>query len=228
MKGLILSVYILMGLDCFAQGIGLEAGASLNQMDIHVNGDKAETGFRPGPRVGIIKEEPLSNRFTTQYGVFYNAKGSTMDYTKTKVDDHGTITRQSIKGYIRADYIEVPFSVLFHTNNNRKNGFFIGGGGYLAAAFGGLLSIENNYTHVNGITYTVNNNYLVQACIGETEEDDFSLLDAGLHIQGGYELNNGFYAKLYYARGLADIDPSSNMSMKNQNMGVTVGYMFRK
>ncbi|RYD55118.1 MAG: hypothetical protein EOP56_17260 [Sphingobacteriales bacterium] len=228
MKGLLLFTSIfIMSLPGFAQGVGFEAGGSLNNMRIGVEGTAANTSLKPAARIGIVREEFLSDHFSTQYGIFYNAKGSCLQYTKTKFDGHAT-TVQDINGYVRVDYFELPISVLYHSNTAKRNGFFIGGGAYAGAAFGGLLSIDNNFTHINGVTYSINNKFLLDANIGDREEDDFRMLDAGLQLQGGYELKNGLYARMHYSYGLVDVDPSSTMSMKNQSIGVTVGYMFRR
>jgi hypothetical protein len=228
MKGLLLSTCaLMMSVSGFAQGIGFEAGGSLNSMRIGFEGAKAKTSLRPAARIGLVREEFLSDHFSTQYGIFYSAKGSRLKYTKSRWDGHAT-TIQEINGYVRVDYIEAPLSIVYHSNDKKRKGFFLGGGAYVGAAFGGLLSINNNFTHINGVTYSVQRKYLMPARVGDTERDDFSMFDAGLQVQGGYELQNGFYVRAHCSYGLVDVDPSATMSMKNQSMGVTVGYMFRR
>lgn len=228
MKGLLLSACaLMMSVSGFAQGIGFEAGASLSNMRFTVEGIETTVNLKLGGRVGIVREELLGDHFSTQYGVFYNAKGSHLRYTKTQSDGHVT-TVQDINGYVRVDYIEAPISVIYHSETDRRNGFFVGGGAYFGAAFGGLLSINNNFTHINGVTYTIRKKYLMPARIGDMEGSDFSTLDAGLQVQAGYELRNGFYVRVHCSYGLVDVDPSTNMSMKNQSLGLTIGYMFRR
>lgn len=215
---------MLIDILCFAQGIGIEAGGSISSMRATINNKQVDCGIKLGIRAGVIYDDYISDNLTFQYGAFYNAKGSQISYKNTTADNTGATIMQDLRGYVRIDYIELPIAILYNSKNATGRRFFVGGGPYAAIAFGGLLSLDNQVTRINGTVTTKNYRMLFPAFIGPDETDDFSLMDAGLHAQVGFEFPNTSYIRLHSSYGLIDVNPSSSMKMKNHSLGVTIGW----
>jgi hypothetical protein len=135
--------------------------------------------------------------------------------------------QQKTNGYIRTDNLEIPLSLLYHTNPKSGNRFFAGGGPYVGVALGGIISFDRDIVAVNSGTNTTSSvSALYPIGVGSDAGDDFKRLDAGLQVQTGYELANGFFTRAHAAYGFTDIDPTQDKA-HNFGFGLTVGYMIR-
>jgi hypothetical protein len=182
-----------------------------------------ESPLRPGLRAGVVIDDPLSDNLSLQTGAFYSARGGNIKYSSS-FDNNGSAVTQTTDGYVRVDYIELPFALLYNIHNANDSRLFFGGGPYVAVAFGGLVGFDREYTHSGGRT---NTRVLLPATIGiDPETADFRPFDAGIQVQAGYEILKGIYTRVHASYGFADINPTEN-TMKNAGFGLTVGYMIR-
>lgn len=217
---------LLLGMTAIvrAQGIGAEAGFTMNSFGARVDGANTQNLLKPGFRFGVSMDEYISDNLSFQYGIFYNAKGGFISFDRTYTID-GISTQQDFDGYMRADYVELPLSLLYRSSSGSSGRFFAGGGVYTAVAYGGLVSYENYETSAQ---HQKSMMVLYPASVGADKNfDDFRMFDAGLQIQAGYELKSGLFTRIHGAYGLVNVSSSSNMALRNINFGMSVGYMLR-
>jgi hypothetical protein len=220
--GLLTALVLAFSTQVFAQGVGIEAGVSMNSLRGDIGGTKISSSMRPQIRAGVVASELLSDRLSFQYGAFYAAKGGNINYSSSFIDNGATV-EQSTDGFLRVDYAEIPLSLVYNTETANKGKFFIGAGPYIGLAFGGVVGFTREFSFNNTVKRL---EVLYPATVGDDENDDFKFFDAGLHLHLGYELPKGFYTKANISYGLTNINPTEN-TLKNNSIGLTIGYMIR-
>ncbi len=222
--GLLLSCFLMLGNVLHAQGVGAEAGVSMSANTMYFTGTKAKALLRPGFKVGIIFDQPITSKLSYQYGLFYNAKGTKVRHESDITNSNGLAVKQYITGQQRIDYIEAPLNLLY--NHKLKSGHIIvvGGGPYIACAFGGWVMLDREQV-ASSTSATLSIGW--PATVGnDPTENDFKIFDMGFNANVAYELKSGVFARLNATYGVLDISPSPD-NMHNYGAAFTVGYMIR-
>jgi hypothetical protein len=234
MKNFILSIGLALGSFAAAQAQtimgGPELGLNLTNVSQRANGNKVSTDMIPGLKVGGILDIGVTPSFAIQPGLFFSMKGYQYNYRQTIVLG-GFQYQEDYEAKARINYLEVPINFLYKAH--WPNGtFFIGGGPYVAAAIGGEIDIERKRMLLNNgdgktITETWNDDIEVGTDGGR---DHVTPMDAGLNFTGGYEFNNGIFARANLGFGLMNTRPDGDDDnyMRNMGFGLSIGYMFGK
>lgn len=202
-KLLLVSLTLLLAVSTFGQmKFGAKAGLNLANMSTDASGvsPKMIVGFN----IGGILELSLSDNIAIQPGIFYSAKGSKSDL------DFGFMTGT---GTAKLSYIEVPINVLYKLGSgDMKFVPFIGP--YLGYGIGGKIKMEaGGQSQEEDVKF------------GSGDTDDFKALDLGLNVGIGVEMGN-LLISAQYGLGLANINPTSDNTVKNNVIGISVGYLF--
>lgn len=100
------------------------------------------------------------------------------------------------------NYIQLPINAAYKFNAGYGSKVFIFAGPYLGYGISGSKGVEFG-----------------------SKAGEYKAFDFGLNVGAGYEYQKIFF-KLQYNHGLANLSNVSNVSKKNQNIAVSVGYFF--
>ena len=223
-RAILFSACLLTATNIMAQGLGAEVGLNLNTLTANINTEHVTSSFRPGFRAGILTEEALSDQLSLRYGLSYSAKGGNIVFSH-QFDNNGIAVQRNIRGYMRIDYAEVPFSLIYSFHQRHSGHFFAGGGLYFSIAGGGIVAYDSDEIGQGG---SLQSQYsaVYPASIGSTPGDDFRMFDTGLQGQFGFEHRTGLYAKLGVSYGLLNVASYNNI-LRNRDLNFSLGYMIR-
>jgi hypothetical protein len=190
-----------------AQGIGIKAGINLANM---VFDSEWEESFdlRLGFHGGIVFEVGLTDAIFFGSGIIFSQKGTKFSYTDEDFDD------ESYSGFTLINYLEVPINLLYKADLGGAKLVFEAGP-YLGYAINGKEQIdyEDNGTSIS---------FSEDIEFGN-EEDQVKRIDYGINVGVGLEFSS-FKVGAQYGLGLANLTNYEDSTMKNQVIGVSVGY----
>jgi hypothetical protein len=216
MKKNIFVLLLLVSATAYGQGLIVKAGVNLATNRMRIGGEKVdllgEKKFVPGTHIGMTYQIMVKNGFFIEPGLLYNLKGS--KYSEREDGDY-------FKEITRINYLEVPVNFGYKYNFEKKNMAIYGyAGPYFAIAFGGK-TIEK--TKVDGSKEKQKEKL-------NFGSKDLSILDAGLNIGTGFEIER-FKFGLQYGIGLnnmigRDIRGEGDLKFKQSNrvLGISIGY----
>jgi len=208
--------------------IGPEAGVILTNMTQKIDGNKYETDYKFGARIGAVVDIPLNRMFYIQPGLSLTANnGTESSFRKYYSSGAGLPTSVDDNREYSVTYLQMPVYFMFKTGKEfDDNHFFVGIGPYLNVAVGGRFK-QVYTTTLNGLDRP---NYFDRTIkLGDfRQEDDFRYADVGLNAMLGYEFKNGLFFRGYYGIGLLNMAPGGNKdnSFKNMGGGLTIGFLF--
>nr|NQU93561.1 PorT family protein [Bacteroidota bacterium] len=201
-KILALAILFAISYQSLAQTFGIKAGLNLANMTMK---DDDETysddhKMRPGFYAGGMVDITLVNSLSLQTGLFLSQKGYKYD-------------KNDIKSNTSLLYLEVPATANYRFDAGKAK-IYVEAGPYLGVGLGGKWKYEED---------------------GESEsesikfgkDENLKLLDFGLRVGGGVEVN-AIQIGIYYGLGLANIshDSDGGYKMTNKVLGFTLGYWF--
>lgn len=222
---------------------GLEAGAQVNNMLNHYQGETVSNQLKVGFHGGAVMDIGISEHFSIQPALRYSLKGGQVERSFDYMEG-ATMNHVETKQKVNLHYIELPINAIYKFGSNDGGGnFFVGAGGYVAA----LAGAQNKYK--TELEQTIGEN------TEESKYDNKGKLNIGNRpgqdhvrrwdygVQGlvGYQLPNGWYVKGTGQFGLNNILPggsalsgdavvprynNSAASAKNISYLVSIGYMF--
>lgn len=194
------------------------------------NAQKIGFGVQLGGNLSGISEDPktldLSTKLGFQLGGFVDysltkdlfLKGGVLFITKGATKEE-TISPGKANITLNPMYIQVPIVIGYGFNVSDNFKIYANVGPYIAYGIGGKATTEISGTN--------------SVFDGETSEDffttDVSKFDFGARLGLGIELNKKFIIGFDYDLGLLNMntgDNSSDYSLKNYTMGLTLGYRF--
>ncbi|HEX5554205.1 MAG TPA: porin family protein [Chitinophagaceae bacterium] len=200
--------FILLALmaagDSFAQtSFGIKAGPDLANLTTKIGGAKGSSNAIIGVAGGVYANLPVAPMLEVQPSLLYEGKGEV----------------QSVQGYnirTRLNYLTLPVDLLYTAEMAGGGGWMIGVGPYLGYGISGKVS--------GGPQGSYGGNPF------KADEGSLKRLDAGGHIQLGYEMANGFNIGLNAELGLMNLARHGDKknSIKNTSFGLMLGYVFGK
>jgi hypothetical protein len=190
-----------------AQGIGIKAGINLANM---VFDSEWEESFdmRLGFHGGIVFEVGLTDAIFFGSGIIFSQKGTKFSYTDEDFDD------ESYSGFTLINYLEVPINLLYKADLGGAKLVFEAGP-YLGYAINGKEQIDYED---NGTSFSFSEDIEFG-----NEEEQVKRIDYGLNIGVGLEFSS-FKVGAQYGLGLANLSNYEDSTMKNQVIGVSLGY----
>jgi len=206
--------------------IGVNAGVSFSNVVMKdFNGDKMETNSKPGIQLGLTVDIPITGDFYVQPAAIYANRG----FKQKENGFYGLATNFDV----RANYIEVPVSLLYKPAIGIGN-LMIGAGPYIGYATGGTWKSDNNI--LIGDIMTENTGKV--DFINNRKEGEFGNyiygkpLDYGLKFSFGYEFIQQVSILFNAQIGLADLYPDydgvkRSYKTTNKSFGFLLAYTFK-
>lgn len=221
---------------------GIEAGANLNNMLNHYQGETVSNQIKVGFHAGFTGDFLLTEHFYLQPGLRYIMKGGQNERSNETLVTGGS-TRWERKDKVTLSYIELPMNLVLKFGGE-DGGLFLGVGGYAAALVDARTKFKEERTTkiANESDVEVKNDGTRVLAIGnKAGQDDVTRMDYGFNGLLGYEMNNNWYIKGTVSAGMRNIfsggqtsNVSSIVPVSNQASGknisylLTVGYMFER
>jgi hypothetical protein len=204
---LLATVAILFTQVALAQlKFGPEVGLNINKFDYSIAADESNN---MGLRIGLTTDIGLG-KLSVQPGLFYSMKGGESDYTDVNGD--------KVELNTNLGYIEVPLLLQYKIGAG-PGMIFLGGGPTASIAVTG--ETKTSTTPAGGTTTKVEEP--IEFGSGITQMDR---ADIGLMLNVGYELNSGLFFRPFYNMGLSNLSNIGGITMKNNTIGISVGYLF--
>lgn len=198
--------------DAQKTAYGIQGGAVLSNISCKTGTGSNNTGFLPGFSAGVFTDFPLSSHLSFQPGINYTTKGG-----RENINTINIIARVST----RMNYIEFPFSLVYHFRKN-QSGFFAGAGISMAFALTGKIKYDYS---TNDSAYHDKTEMLKY---GLSETDHFKSLDLGINLMAGYRFRSGVIISITCYRGLADISTVEGIKKTNNYFALKAGFLLKK
>lgn len=204
--------------------IGVKVG--FNSSNATVN-DATSTDSRKGYHIGAIFEYLLSERFLVQSGLYFSTKGSKVNqlnksqYVPTSIDDTHTFNQS---------YITLPVygAYKLHVTNDFK--IILGIGPYLGYGISGKTKQKLNSGYWSEGGTEIEWNTFGNGDYDESKDwlqgNTLKRFDIGIGANIDFEYHN-FILGVGYEKGLRNIavnENGSDLTYKNNNLQVSVGY----
>lgn len=178
---------------------GITAGVNFANMSYDVNGVSVSPDSRTGFNVGLTVDIPLIESIYIKTGLGYTVKGSKLEV--------GNYEEKSSPAYL-----ELPILASYRYDFSDAAQLQFNVGPYLAYGIGGKVKVTDGSD--------------------EDEEDffgddsDTKRFDAGLHIGAGITVAQHYYLGVAYQWGWVNINEDSDLTVKNKNFMINLGYIF--
>lgn len=214
-----LSILLVMGFAASAQvSLGVQGGGVLS----NASGDQSSFNVDAKPQskfswqAGLMADLPLGEggfRFMPE--LKYVNKGFKANSTVNILGQTTSITGSSNLGYL-----ELPINFAYALDLGGMK-LVLGAGPYVAYGIGGKNKFEAkvNGSVVQSIDDKVN--------FGSAE-DELKPFDYGANAMAGLLMGNGLMIKANYSLGLANISNVSNSTFKNNYLGLSLVYFFKR
>lgn len=200
MKTILFAVALLIGVNAYAQDgraeFGVKAGLNMSTF----NGDYEDTKAKIGFNVGVTLDYALTDArdWYLLTGLEYTTKG-----TKFK-------KIAGIEQSINAAYLQLPIHAGYKFDVTETTRLSFHAGPYLAYGVNGKYKIKSNGVEVNTDTFDDNNLKRFDFGVGLGVGAEFGKIGLGL----GYDF------------GLLNVSDNKNITVRNANAYLTVGYKF--
>ncbi|HRP90078.1 MAG TPA: outer membrane beta-barrel protein [Edaphocola sp.] len=211
--------------------IGIEGGASFNNMTQKINGSYRNNQGQVGYNGGFSVNIPLQygSHFHIKTGLLFDANsGSESNYSSQSATGSGVpIYEEDYRKY-RVNSLMLPAYLVYKTGDPiyDHNHLFVGIGAAFAYTVGGQF--HQIYTNrLNGNPRTRDNNG-APLRIGTGHFKDYYDFNLGLGATIGCEFSNGMYAKAHYTQFVINTNPlkNSNNVFYASQAGLSIGYYF--
>lgn len=207
--------------------IGPEAGVIYTNMSQKIDGNKYNTDYKFGARIGAVVDIPLKKLFYIQPGLSFTANnGTKSSYLQYRAAGAGLPTSIEDQREYSVSYLQVPVYFMIKTGKEFDDNHFLAGvGPYLNVAFSGRFK-QVYTTTLNGMDRP---NYFDRTIkLGDfRQEDDFRRVDVGVNAMLGFEFSNGLFFRGYYGIGFLNMAPGGGKDNCYRNMGggLTIGFL---
>lgn len=195
------------------QSLRLKAGFSSSSNVVMINNESYSSNFKKnsGFHIGASIDLPLVNFLSFEPGLMYTTKGN-----RIESESYGN----SYKSKFNLAYLQTNLNLKAIKNLKGALKIYVAAGPYFAYALHGT---NTQTTTENGITTSVSKDIKFST----KDNDKPNPIDLEVELGGGFEYNS-FLLEMGYDIGLKDIsnDNSSNSSVKNRLLRVSLGYMF--
>ena len=184
--------------------ISIEAGIMSSGYTGKSAGKMIYTADKWGGRFGLGFDSKINKRIYIQTGLLYIMNGYLQNTTKGDLN-------------WSVNTLQIPMNVVYKTDRLGGDRIFVSAGPYFAIN----LSGTKKYSPFDSTSFTQTLN------AGNDARDDIKYFDLGLGANVGYEFKNGFFARIHYQFGLANLNQigDENNKLKNKNQGIAIGYL---
>jgi hypothetical protein len=189
--------------------IGPEAGLNFATQSNKMDGRSiGESKGITAARIGMVVNIPVSKKVHIQPGMFYSGKG------RKEAAFDSTGMEGTFKDKLH--YIEMPVNAVFQMDMGRLGGAFAAAGPYLGYAVGGKQKID-----IEG------RKQQSEKIFGSSSF--YERLDYGLNFSIGFRSTAGFFLRLQYQLGLANIvnHDFDLITGRNRVLSLSLGYLFK-
>lgn len=200
MRKLIFTIVSFIALSAvYAQtSFGIHGDAIFAKQKIKSSGITITGDDRTSWKAGLISNIPLASDFAFMPQLNLLSKGTKISF-------------QGMSGESKLTYLELPLNFVYNSN-----GFFAGLGPVLSYGLSGKEESDGVSTDVK--------------FDGEQNPTDdnshYKAFEFGGDIIAGYKLSNGLFFNAHYNLGFSNINPNSDVTVKNQYFGFGIGYFF--
>jgi len=189
----------------FAQSprIGITAGLNTSNLTAKSGGQTESANYKAGFQAGIVADFAITENFSIIPELLYAQRGA-----KFKA---GQLVEGVDGMSVTLNYLQLPINAAYKFDVGMGSKFLIFAGPYLGyglstSAKVGSVSVSDAFKF-------------------GSNEDQLKPFDFGIDVGIGYQYEKVFF-KLQYNLGLANMVNASGGTMKNSNIGVSVGYFF--
>lgn len=202
-KLMILAAFAFLGMQHTQAQIvySPEAGINLSKI-VGSKGGNSDV-YKLGYKFGFNVEFSIAQNTSLAPGLFYTTKGSM---------HKSEIAGIKSKASSNLGYMEVPINILYRLPVSSGN-ILVNVGPYVSYAING-----SSTTEIDGLPKTTS-----KINFG-SKNSETNPLDYGFNVGAGYEAAQGIYVRAQYGMGLANMSNASNVSRKNQNIQISLGY----
>jgi len=194
-----------------AQGVKFGVTAGLNASTVSVSdADGSDIGYKPGFQVGVVADIGITSNFSIIPELSFSQKG----FKVSESDD------ESFELNVGLNYLALPVNAAYKFDLGMSQKIILFAGPYLG--YGLSTSVK---AKAAGVSVDLDE-YDLDVKFGSGEED-IKPIDFGVNIGAGYQFEKIFF-KLQYNLGLNNLGQyeEDNISIKNGNVAVSVGYLF--
>ncbi len=206
MKKVLLSLFLLVSITALKAQTkaSIEVGLISSGYTGKTAGKMIYTADKWGGRFGLGFDSKVSKHVFIQTGLQYVMNGYLQNTTKGDLN-------------YSVNTLQIPLNVVYKTEKLTGGVLFISAGPYFAINMFGT----KKYSPADSTEYTQ------QINVGTDPRDDIKYFDLGLGINAGYEFKSGFFARVHYQAGLANLNQigDDNNKLKSKNQGVSIGYL---
>ncbi|MEO8404712.1 MAG: outer membrane beta-barrel protein [Chitinophagaceae bacterium] len=200
MKKILLATLAVIAITSISQAqfkIGIKAGGNLAEQRVtsSANGSYYSNNHIKSYHAGVIADMKIAENVYLQPQILYTRKGSTL-----------LSTTDATSSRVRLNYIDVPVNLLYKLPLSFGK-IFAGTGATFSYGFSGKQQINGQQQKIYHDVKTWKHE------------------DLALNFTAGLELNNGLFASINSQKGLLDVYKTSNTSVKNKSLSVSVGYL---
>jgi hypothetical protein len=198
----------------FAQApkIGVTAGLNVSS----VTGDVEDVKFKAGFKAGVVADFAITENFSVIPELLFAQRGFKYEGALDEEDISGKATITTT-----LNYLQLPVNVAYKFDVGYGSKLFIFAGPYLGYGLSTSMKAKGKADGVE-VTISIPDEYKVNF---GSKEGEFKTFDFGLNAGIGYQYEKIFF-KLQYNLGLANMSNTKGTSIKNSNIGVSVGYFF--
>lgn len=208
MKRLFTLALIFLAASSFAQ-LGIQVGWNTTGYHFEQNGKSLKRGWLWGVNAGIMYRTP-GKHFSLQPALLYTQKGARNN------NSDAVYVADVLHFDNRLTYVELAVPIIYKAGLGVDNiSFDIGAGPYvgkLVKAVSKKVDLEENNTKTD-------------FKVGTAETDDFTPMDIGLQFYMGARINH-FNMSLTYEKGLSNINPAKDESIRNGCFSLNLGVFF--
>jgi hypothetical protein len=202
-------IFIIIGMILLVNSVmaqtkfGLKAGTNFNKWSEKIDGNKNEDHQTSlGFHFGLVTDFTITQKFSIQPQLLFVNKGTSENH-----GDH--------EDKININSIDIPVNFLYKMPTSSGK-FFAGGGPNVGFNLNGTVKSDEEGEDGEKLEFG-------------TGTGEYKVLDFGLNLLAGYELNSGLFFSANYTPGFSNIQniPAGQDITKRSNyFGISVGYFF--
>ncbi|WP_020598819.1 porin family protein [Spirosoma panaciterrae] len=185
--------------------LGVIGSGQLANQKYTVNAYSTNGNAKIGFRAGIMLDAPVADRLSIQAQLVYSTKGTKLNEANTGLSATETT--------LAFNYLELPLQLTYGFSAGTGR-VVVGAGPYVGYALNGKIT-----DNAGGQTTSESLEFGSGA-------DQSKRLDVGLYLSAGYELASGPLLAIHYAPGLYNMANSSAGSIRNNTIGLSIGFLF--
>jgi hypothetical protein len=231
-KNLLTSCIVLLTVSAFAQTtttenkfhLGLKAAPALVWLKPDTKDLKSD-GSSIGFIYGLVTEFNFAKNYAFATGIEVAYRGGKTKYF-TSVVTPGLTTNTSIKSVYKLEYIEIPLTLKFKTNEIGMMTYYLQGG--VSPGFNIRSRSDNDYDFQFQSTGTTKDS---TASVNDVDiKDNINAFNLSMVIGGGLEYslsgNTSLLVGISFSNGLLDVFEGSAATAKSNYLALNLGILF--